>query len=155
MDEIIKINIQDMPSVHKNEHDGYEYFKRELVPNDNAQLCEISVYLIPPGKSAYPYHYHTENEEAFYIMKGNGILRTPAGEKEVSAGDFLFFPANEKGAHKLTNTSETDTLEYFDFDTHSKIDVAFYPDSGKCGILGKKRNQFFKISQQVDYYDGE
>ena len=88
-------------------------------------------------------------------MKGNGILKTPTGEKEVFAGDFLFFLANEKGSHKLTNTSETDTLEYLDFETHSDIDVAFYPDSGKVGILGKNINKFFKISQQVDYYDEE
>lgn len=155
MDEILKIKIQDIPLKHKNEHDGYEYFKRELVPKGNTQRCAISVYMIPPGKSAYPYHYHTENEEAFYIIKGNGILKTPTGDTEVFAGDFLFFPANEKGAHKLTNTSETDTLEYLDFDTHSEIDVAFYPDSGKVGIWGKNINKLFKISQQVEYYDGE
>jgi len=72
MDEIIKIKVHDISFMHKNEHAGYEYFKRELVPNGNAQRCAISDCLIPPGKSAYPYHYHTENEEAFFIIKGNG-----------------------------------------------------------------------------------
>ncbi len=155
MNDIIKTKIQEIPTKHKNEHDGYEFYKRELVPKGNAQHCAISVYEIPPGKSAYPYHYHTENEEAFYILKGNGILKTPTGETKVSAGDFLFFPANEQGAHKLTNCSETESLEYLDFDTYNELDVAFYPDSGKVGIWGRNINKLFKLSQQVDYYDGE
>lgn len=155
MDEILKLKFQDIPPKHKNEHEGYEYYKRELVPKGSAQQCAISVYEIPAGKSAYPYHYHTKNEEAFYIIKGNGILKTPTGDKDVSAGDFIFFPANEKGAHKLINISQTDTLVYIDFDTHNEIDVAFYPDSGKIGIWGKNINQLFKISQQVEYFDGE
>lgn len=155
MDEILKVRVQEVPLKHKNEHSDYEYFKRELVPKGKAQQCSISVYEIPPGKSAYPYHYHTKNEEAFYIISGNGILKTPSGDREVSAGEFLFFPSNENCAHKLTNTSETEILVYLDFDTHNEIDVAFYPDSGKIGVWGMNINKLFKISQQVEYYDGE
>ncbi len=155
MDEILKIKVQDIPLKHRNEHDGYEFYKRELVPKGKAKQCAISVYIIPPRKSAYPYHYHTQNEEAFYIIKGKGILKTPTGDKAVTAGEFLFFPANENGAHKLTNVSETDTLEYIDFDTHNEIDIAFYPDSGKVGIWGKNINKLFRLNQKVEYYDGE
>ncbi len=155
MDEILKVKLHDVPLKHKKEHSEYEYYKRELVPKKNARQCSISVYEIPPGKSAYPYHYHTKNEEAFYIISGNGILKTPTGNIEVSAGDFMFFPSNEKGAHKLTNTSDTEILEYLDFDTHNEIDVAFYPDSGKIGVWGKNLNKVFKMNQQVEYYDGE
>jgi uncharacterized cupin superfamily protein len=155
MDEIRKVKFQEIPQKHKSEHPGYEYYKRELVPKGDARQCAVSVYEIPPGKSAYPYHYHTMNEEAFYIISGRGILKTPSGEQEVSAGDFLFFPASEKGAHKLTNSSETDMLVYLDFDTHNEIDAAFYPDSGKIGIWGRNINQLYKVSQQVEYYEGE
>lgn len=42
-----------------------------------------------------------------------------------------------------------------DFDTRDEIDVAFYPDSGKIGIWGKDVNKVFRISDQVDYYEGE
>ena len=73
----------------------------------------------------------------------------------VSAGDFLFFPADEKGAHKLTNISETEGLIYLDFDTHNDIDVAFYPDSGKIGVWGKNTNQLHKIEDQVEYFKDE
>lgn len=154
MDEVKILRFEDVPQAHKNEHEGYEYYKRELVPK-GAHQCAISVYEIPPGKSAYPYHYHTKNEEAFYILKGRGLLKTKSGEREVTAGDFLFFPANEEGAHKLTNISETEPLVYLDFDTHNDIDVAFYPDSGKIGIWGMGINRLYRTDQNVDYYDGE
>jgi len=155
MKGIIHTKITDIPTEHKNLHEGYEYYCRPLVPNGTAEQCKVSLYEIPPGKSAYPYHYHTQNEEVFYVISGNGLLKTPDGERNVSSGDFLFFPANESGAHKLTNTSETEMLVYLDFDTVNKIDVAFYPDSKKIGIWGNNINKVFKTDQQVDYYDGE
>ncbi|MDK2951579.1 MAG: hypothetical protein PWQ77_1244 [Kosmotogales bacterium] len=155
MNDIIHVKTADGPFKHKNEHDGYEYYKRELVPKGAAMQCAVSIYEIPPLKSAYPYHYHTKNEESFYIISGKGILKTPSGERFVSAGDFLFFPANERGAHKLTNVSETEPLIYLDYDTYNDIDVAFYPDSKKIGIWGKNINQIYKMNNQVEYYKDE
>ena len=155
MKDIIHTRINDIQTEHKNIHEGYEYYRRPLVPYGYAEQCKVNVYEIPLGKSAYPYHYHTQKEEAFFIISGNGQLKTPKGEKNVSAGDFLFFPANENGAHKLTNTSEIEILVYLDFDTENKLDVAFYPDSGKIGVWGNNINKVFRIEQQVDYYEGE
>lgn len=155
MEEIIHVKTTDVPQSHKNEHKGFEYYKRELLPKRANGQCAVSLYEIPPKKSAYPYHYHTKNEEAFYIIQGNELLETPVGEKCVTAGDFLFFPANEKSAHRLTNVSDTEPLVYLDFDTFNDIDVAFYPHSEKIGIWGKGINQIYKIQDQTDYYNGE
>jgi len=155
MDEVFHVNIKDLQRQHKNQHDGYECYKRDFVPLGSAKQCAVSVYEIPPGKSAYPYHYHIKNEETFFILSGSGSLKTPKGNKKVSAGDFLFFPANENGAHKLTNTSESEMLVYIDFDTSNDLEVTFYPDSNKIGVWGKSINKLFKTDQNVDYYDGE
>ena len=155
MGDIIHIKAAEAAGKYKSEHEGYEYLKRELVPKGYAEQCAVSLYELPPGKSAYPYHYHTRNEETFYLISGTGSLRTPSGDRKVSAGDFIYFPADESGAHKLTNTSESDLLVYLDFDTHNQIDVAFYPDSGKLGVWGKNTNQLYRVSDRVDYYEGE
>jgi len=154
MGEILHVRAEDIPQSHKNEHVGYEYFRHKIVPRNVARQCTVSVYRLPPGKSAYPYHWHTQNEEVFYIISGSGILKTPEGERKVTAGDFLFFPANESGAHKLTNTS-SEELIYIDFDTQNPIDVALYPDSGKIGVWGMNINQAFRMEHQVGYYEGE
>jgi uncharacterized cupin superfamily protein len=151
---IIK-NIEDSPVEHKAQHPGYEYKKRKIIGRGDAKQCVISVYEIPPGKAAYPYHYHSSNEEIFFIIKGAGRLISPQGERAVGEGDFLFSPAGESGAHKLINSSESQALVYIDFDTKNDVDIAVYPDSGKVGIWGGGVNRIYMIENDVDYYEGE
>ena len=73
----------------------------------------------------------------------------------MTAGDLLFFPADESGAHKLTNCSETEKLVYLDFDVIHDLDAAVYPDSGKIGVWGKGINRVYRMDENVDYYEGE
>lgn len=155
MSDVKKVRFAEVVAEHKNEHEGYEYFKHPIVPKGGARQCAVSVYEIPPGKSAYPYHSHTMNEECFYILKGKGVVRTPNGGTEVEPGDFLFFPADESGAHKITNPSETETLVYIDFDTENELDAAFYHDSGKVGIWGRNTSMVFRVADRAGYHDGE
>ena len=155
MSQIKHCKIEEIPAGHKCEHEGYEYFRRKFVPFGEAKQTHVCVYEIPPQKSAYPYHFHYKTEETFYIISGWGILKTPEGERKVSAGELIFFPAGEAGAHKLTNGSETENLVYIDFDVTHDLDVAVYPDSDKIGIWGMGINKIFPQSAEVDYYDGE
>lgn len=147
-------NIDDLPRKHKTGAEGYEFYRRDLLAVHEAQSL-VRVYEIPPGKSAYPYHYHLKNEETFFILKGEGLLRSAEGARAVKAGDLLFFPAGEEGVHKLTNTSEAEMLVYLDFDVVHDLDVAVYPDSGKLGIWGKDVNKTYRIGDDVDYYEDE
>ena len=155
MSEIKHSKIEDIPASHKYEHEGYEYFRRKFIPFGGAKNSLVSVYEIPPHKSAYPYHFHHNNEETFYILSGEGVLRTPDGERKVSAGEFLFFPTGPAGAHKLTNSSDTENLVYIDFDVVHDVDITIYPDSEKIGVWGMGINQLYPQAEAVDYYDGE
>ena len=147
-------NIEDLPRKHKAGAEGYEFIRRDFLAVHEADTL-VRVYELSPGKSAYPYHYHLKNEETFFILWGEGLLRTPEGERAVKAGDLLFFPAGEDGAHKLTNTSQSEMLVYLDFDIVHDLDVTVYPDSGKIGIWGKDTNKIYRIDDDVDYYEGE
>ena len=155
MDGIIHTKTNDARDEHRHRHEGYEFYRRDLVPERDGGQCEVALYEIPPKMAAFPYHYHLKNEESYYIIKGEGILKTPEGERTVVAGDFLFFPANEQGAHKLTNASDTEPLVYIDFDTLNDLEVAVYPDSGKLGIWGKGVNKLYRQGDNVAYYEGE
>ena len=155
MSQIKHSKVEDIPVSHMCEHDGYEYFRRKFVPFGEANHTHVCVYEIPPEKTAYPYHFHYKTEETFFIISGTGTLKTPEGERTVTGGDLLFFPAGEAGAHKLTNASKTENLVYIDFDVTHELDVAVYPDSNKIGIWGMGINQIFPKSADVDYYDGE
>lgn len=155
MPEFKHSTIDELPTRCVNDHEGYEYIRRAFIHRSEAKQCVVNIFEIPPHKSAFPYHYHHKNEETFYIISGEGILRTPQGERTVKAGDLLFFPANANGAHKLTNSSDTEPLVYLDFDTMNEIDVTTYPDSDKIAIWGTDTNRVFRNADQVNYYDGE
>ena len=139
---------------HKSEHEAYEYTKKEIIGRADALQCIVAIYEVPPGKAAYPYHYHLKNEEVFYILEGEGELYTPEGKKRIGKGDFMFFPCDSSG-HKLVNASETEMLVYIDFDTKNDIDVTYYPDSKKIAVWGKETNVVFNEDDTVDYYEGE
>jgi len=157
MENVIRVN--DVPQTyHKSACGQYEYARRELVQKardynlPNRGGCAAAQYELPPGKAAYPYHYHMKDEEAYYIVSGKGLLRTPDGESAVSAGEFLFFPAGAQGAHTLTNASAGEPLVYLDFDATHDLDVCYYPDSGKVGIWGKGIDVLYRAEETVGYY---
>lgn len=152
--KVLHAHIESLERRHVDDHSGYEFYRRRLMGRGDSGRCLVSVYEIPPGKSAYPYHYHLKDEEVFYIISGEGTLRTPGSERTVRAGELIFFPAGEGGAHKLTNTGR-ETLTYIDFDAVNDLDVAVYPDSGKLGVWGLDVNQVFRRKDEVEYFEGE
>ncbi len=155
MKEIKQENINNIEKSHKCENEKYEYYRRKFIAYGEAKNSVVSVYEIPPEKAAYPYHFHHNNEETFYIISGEGILKTPEGERTVSAGQLLFFPRGEAGAHKLTNSSDSENLIYIDFDAVHEVDITVYPDSDKIGVWGMGVNKLFPADADVDYYEGE
>lgn len=154
-----KIIISNMDSIkpkHQHIHQPYEYLKYEITPRNNNNKCYVALYEIPPLKANYPYHYHMNNTEVFYIISGEGVLISPDGETKIKKGDVIVCPPGELGAHKIVNTSETENLTYLDCDTVTDADVAFYPDSDKIGvILNGISSTFYDKSDNIDYYKGE
>lgn len=155
MEEPRRDSISRVQAKHRRGPGEYEFYVRRVVPREPGKACVVSVYEIPPKRAAYPYHYHHVIEEVFYILSGKGVLRTPEGEREVGAGDLIYFPCGERGAHKLSNPSESEPLVYLDYDTSSELDVAVYPDSDKIGVWGCGVNKLFRTDESVDYYEGE
>ena len=149
------INAADLP-VHRNtKNPAYGFPRKEFIRRGEASETLVSIYEIPPGQCAFPYHYHLKDEETFFILSGEGLLKTPEGERAVRPGDLLFFPAGDEGAHKLTNTSATEKLVYIDFDVIHDLDAAIYPVSGKIGVWGKGVNRVYRLDDNVNYYEGE
>ena len=80
-------------------------FKRSSISRPFSQgwgKLGVHFYTLQPGKANYPYHYHTANEEVFYIISGQGTLKTSEGDRTVSEGDVIVMPAHENGAHRLS-----------------------------------------------------
>ena len=160
--EIRILPIRELKGNDVSRHNPYAYTKYPVCGfdpelGDAVPQCQISVYDIPPLCSNYPYHYHENSTEIFYILEGRGVLETSTGNHPVTAGDFIVMPPGEKGAHLLRNASFSVTLRYLDFDTVSRTDEVYYPRSAKKGIIYRdgRLNEFLRDGKPVDYYDGE
>ncbi|WP_042160916.1 cupin domain-containing protein [Paenibacillus gorillae] len=141
MRELIIQNINNTESKELDNFGGSPFTVKHVIGGSSIDQCEVSFVEVPPGQYAYGYHYHDQSEEVFYIISGEGSLRTIDGDKQVSTGDMLCFPKGEKGSHLLTNTSSTDKLVYIDFAVrNSPADIAAFPDLRKYMIIGEHIN---------------
>lgn len=156
MGKIVMTNLNKIEPTHVNEHKEYEYYKYDVTDsNVEKNQTTVAFYSLPPGKSNYPLHYHTSNEEVFYVVSGNGILETSDTKHPVNAGDIMVFPVGSNGTHKLTNTSELENLVYLEVDTNNSPDIVYYPNSNKIGIISVEGYANYSLDSKVDYYFNE
>ena len=50
MNEIKQVAMDAIPITHRQDHEGYEYYKRKFVPYGAARNTQVVVYEIPPEK---------------------------------------------------------------------------------------------------------
>ena len=137
MKDLIIKNIEDIKAETTDRGNDNVYDVKRVIPENEQDKCFANFIEVPPGKYAFGYHYHDQTEEIFYIISGEGSLRTHEGEKQVKAGDMMCFPTGEKGAHVLRNTSETETLKFIDFGAFSShTDIVTLPDTNQYMLVG-------------------
>ena len=131
--------------------------RKQLSEATDGEELGCSLYELPPGKRSWPYHYHTANEEALYVLAGTGTLRLGVGDAgsddtdgaagsdgdiegddpietvPLEAGDYAAFPANETGGHQVVNDSD-EPLRYLALSTMTEPDVTVYPEMDKFGV---------------------
>lgn len=132
---------------------GFAYAKHQVIEKVGNQL-QVSFIEIPPGKSAFPYHWHENVTEAYVILSGQGSVRTQDSEFDVVPGQVVVFPPELAGAHRMTNTGDV-PLRYVDLDTTSDPDVCHYPDSGKTARISSLGTTIWRDADAAGYYDGE
>lgn len=106
MKEIIVKNYREIPAQVQTQGDNR--FSVKPVIEDIAK-CSANFVEVEPGKHAYGYHYHEENEEVFYIISGKATVKTEKGDIHLNAGDIIYFPADVSGSHVISNPSETES----------------------------------------------
>jgi uncharacterized cupin superfamily protein len=119
---------------------------------------------LQPGKTSFPFHYHTGIEEGMYVLAGTGELRLGAAKVQVRQGDYAAFPAGPDHAHTLTNTGK-EPMRYLVFSNTNTTDIVGYPDSRKFGFAalpdpttwprGMWVQRMVKDHESVDYFEGE
>lgn len=154
-----------MPNLNEPEFDepreqpGFRSLRARLSRQAGSERLGLSLWELPPGEAAYPYHHHLAEEELLLVLEGRPALRTPDGWRELDEGEVVAFPRGVDGAHQLLNRTDR-TVRFLAFSTNGEPDIIVYPDSGKLGAAqrlpeGGGLHQMFRLADAVDYWDGE
>jgi uncharacterized cupin superfamily protein len=106
---------------------------------DAAGLTQFGVNLLrlPPSTWSSQRHWHTGEDEFVYVLSGEVVLVTDAGEEVLRAGDAAGFPANDLDGHCLQNRSDRDAT-VLEVGTRNKGSVAYYSGIDMVAPAGGK-----------------
>jgi len=97
---------------------------------DVAQLTQFGVNLLrlPPGVWSSQRHWHSAEDEFVYVLEGEVVLVTNAGEEILRGGDCAGFPAGQADGHHLQNRSAREAVLLEVGSRRPDQDACDYPD---------------------------
>ncbi len=117
---------------------GYpEPYRSRVLPREKRALGDalglttigINHTTLPPGKESSMRHWHTHEEEFIFVLSGEVVLRTDAGEQLLKAGMCAGFPAcgdaRHGDGHQLVNRSAQPAV-YLEVSNRDPRDAAYY-----------------------------
>jgi uncharacterized cupin superfamily protein len=96
---------------------------------DLAGLTQYGVNLLrlSPGAWSSQRHWHTGGDEFIYVVSGEVVLVTDAGDEVLRAGDAAGFKAGDPNGHHLQNRSNED-VTLLEIGSRIRGEAAYYPD---------------------------
>ena len=152
-------NVFDPDFDEPREHAGFDTRRARIGRQVETERLGASVFEIPPGQAAYPYHFHLAEEELLILLRGTLALRTPAGWGEMGEGEVFSFRVGEAGAHQVLNQGEVPAL-LLAISTQSGPDVVIYADSNKLGAFERRPEggglyEVYRREDAVGYWERE
>ena len=155
------VNIDDIPLETEGHGARFELQRGEIGEALGLTTLGCMLHVVPPGKTAFPFHRHHGCDEMFLVLSGTGEYRLGDRRLPIRAGDCLGAPAGGE-AHQVINTG-AQPLRYLGLSNNSPADLVEYPDSGKIGFrVGAKGVNYADHTIRgrgrltpTDYWDGE
>ncbi len=135
-----KIDVEAAPSndgtMYPPPFDAHCQARRRKKLGDAAGLTQFGVnrLTLPPDTWSSQRHWHSRCDEFVYVLSGEVVLVTDAGEEILRAGDCAGFKHGDENGHCLQNRSNTDaiilevgTRDAADCATYSSIDMLHPP----------------------------
>ena len=119
-----------------NSRSGYpEPYRSQVLPREKRALGDasgltkigVNYTTLAPGKVSSMRHWHTHEDELVYVLSGELVLVTDAGEQPLRAGQCAGFPAGLQNGHQLVNRGKEPAV-YLEISNRDKEDSAHYPD---------------------------
>jgi len=124
---------QTVPAISRSSYP--EPYRARVLPREVRRLGEalgltrigVNVATLLPGKESSMRHWHTHEDELVYLLEGELVLVTDAGERALRAGQCAGFPAGHRDGHQLVNRG-TSPAVYLEISNRDAADGAQYPD---------------------------
>lgn len=145
----------------ETEHGDTAFRRKKLAAAAGGVDLGCSLYELPPGKRSWPYHFHTGNEEAIFVLSGTGTLRLGGEEHPIEPGDYATCTADDSGGHQVVNDGD-EPLRYLMVSTMCDPDVTVYPEMEKVGVFAgsppgsdeeRVVHGYFRETDDVDYWE--
>jgi len=116
---------------------GYpEPYRSRVLPREKRMLGQalgltqfgVNLTTLPPGRESSMRHWHTREDEFVYVLEGEVVLVTDAGEQVLSAGQCAGYPAGSGDGHQLVNRSDR-PVRYLEVGSCNEADEVFYPEA--------------------------
>jgi uncharacterized cupin superfamily protein len=112
-----------------------EPYRSRVLPREKRALGDalgltkfgVNLTTLPPGKESSMRHWHTHEEEFVFVISGEVVLRTDAGEQVLEAGQCAGFPLGTADGHQLVNRSSAPAV-YLEVGNRDAADAAYYSD---------------------------
>lgn len=141
----------------ERDEEAHNFRRRFLGDAVGAERTGFAVYQLAPGERAWPYHYELSVEEWLFVIEGELVLRTPAGESTLRSGDIVCFPVGPEGAHQMRNDSEAAVRFAMPASgpEGAFAYVAIRPDSNTAYIEGPGFFQIVPLDVSMEYWERE
>jgi uncharacterized cupin superfamily protein len=122
--------------VSANSGCGYpEPFRTQVLPRERRALGDaagltkfgVNYTTLGPGAASSMRHWHTREDELVFVLSGELVLVTDAGERLLRAGQCAGFPASHADGHQLVNRGTTPAV-YLEIGSRDADDAVHYPD---------------------------
>ena len=101
--------------------------KRALTDALGLTQFGVNVTELPPGTASALRHWHSHEDEFVYVLQGEVVLRSDAGEQVLKAGMCAGFPAGVEDGHCIVNKS-SEAATILEVGTRDDRDAGHYPD---------------------------
>jgi uncharacterized cupin superfamily protein len=136
-----KLDLASIPTVtgtrYPPPHDVPCRLRRYQRLGDAGGLQRLGVTLVrlPPGAWSSQRHWHELEDEFLYVISGEVLVASDAGDEVARAGDCFAWPAGVKDGHCVKNTGATEAVllamsnqEAADRGEYPDLDLVFTPD---------------------------
>ena len=87
----------------------------------------VNLVTLAPGAESALRHWHTLEDEFVWVLEGEVVLVTNAGEQVLRAGQCAGYPAGKRDGHHMLNRSGA-PARYLEVGSRIEGDNAYYPD---------------------------